>query len=256
VSPRPSRREKSARRAAAAGGSTCTPRSGACRRKRQPAASFDAHQREMDLPHRERSLLAVEQGDGGDAQAVGAAIETLAIIAYHQPVTRAEIEDISRGETSKGWSTCCSRPDGSARADGVRRRAPRPTAPASLPVAFRARGGGRSARLEELKELGLLDGRLPPGFSVRCRQTTRPCATTRIRWNGRPGSRPDRRRSAPASRVGKIACRCGGLGTVRRAILPTRHSEGATRGQKRATLVREPKCPSGAFAHPTGRGLS
>src|SRR5258707_1705859 len=31
-----------------------------------------------------------------------AAIETLAIIAYHQPVTRAEIEEIRGGTTSKG----------------------------------------------------------------------------------------------------------------------------------------------------------
>jgi segregation and condensation protein B len=40
-----------------------------------------------------------------------AAIETLAIIAYHQPVTRAEIEEIRGVTTSRARSTCCWRPD-------------------------------------------------------------------------------------------------------------------------------------------------
>ena len=36
----------------------------------------------------------------------GPAIETLAIIAYHQPVTRAEIEDIRGVAVSRARSTC------------------------------------------------------------------------------------------------------------------------------------------------------
>src|ERR1043166_2264858 len=50
-----------------------------------------------------------------------AAIEVLAIIAYHQPVTRAEIEDIRGVITSKGTWMCCWKPAGSARAAGASR---------------------------------------------------------------------------------------------------------------------------------------
>ncbi len=37
-----------------------------------------------------------------------AALETLAIVAYHQPVTRAEIEEIRGVAISRAPSTCCS----------------------------------------------------------------------------------------------------------------------------------------------------
>ena len=49
-----------------------------------------------------------------------AAIEVLAIIAYHQPVTRAEIEEIRGVITSKGTlqSGSARRPAGSGRAEG------------------------------------------------------------------------------------------------------------------------------------------
>ena len=63
-----------------------------------------------------------------------AALEVLSIIAYHQPVTRAEIEDIRGVETSRERSTCCWRPNGYGCADVARRLAGRsPTAP---PIAF------------------------------------------------------------------------------------------------------------------------
>ena len=54
-----------------------------------------------------------------------AALETLAIVAYHQPVTRAEIEDIRGVSTSKGTLDVLLETDGSVRAGGARRRAGR-----------------------------------------------------------------------------------------------------------------------------------
>jgi segregation and condensation protein B len=97
-----------------------------------------------------------------------AAIETLAIIAYHQPVTRAEIEDIRGVSTSKGTldvllETGWIKPRG-------RRKTP------GRPITFGTTEGflghfglqaiGDLPGLDELKGTGLLDGRLPPGFSV------------------------------------------------------------------------------------------
>lgn len=97
-----------------------------------------------------------------------AALETLAIIAYHQPVTRAEVEDIRGVSTSKGTldvllETGWIRPRG-------RRRAP------GRPVTYGTTEGFLDhfsldtikdlPGLAELKGAGLLDGNLPPGFSV------------------------------------------------------------------------------------------
>jgi segregation and condensation protein B len=97
-----------------------------------------------------------------------AAIETLAIIAYHQPVTRTEIEDIRGVTTSKGsidvlLQTGWIRPRG-------RRKAPGRPLTYGTNAAFLSHFGldalGDLPGLEELKGSGLLDGRLPPGFSV------------------------------------------------------------------------------------------
>ncbi len=97
-----------------------------------------------------------------------AAIETLAIIAYHQPVTRAEIEEIRGVTTSKGTvdvllETGWIRPRG-------RRKAPGRPITYGTTEAFLSHFGldavGDLPGLEELKGSGLLDGRLPPGFSV------------------------------------------------------------------------------------------
>ena len=52
-----------------------------------------------------------------------AALETLAIIAYHQPVTRAEIEEIRGVSMSRARSTCCWRPGGSSSEAGAARLA-------------------------------------------------------------------------------------------------------------------------------------
>src|SRR5882672_3169889 len=97
-----------------------------------------------------------------------AAVETLAIIAYHQPVTRAEIEDIRGVTTSKGsvdvlLETGWIRPRG-------RRKAPGRPATYGTSEAFLSHFGldavGDLPGLDELKGSGLLDGRLPPGFAV------------------------------------------------------------------------------------------
>src|SRR5450432_3984128 len=97
-----------------------------------------------------------------------AAIETLAIIAYHQPVTRTEIEDIRGVSTSKGsvdvlLETGWIRPRG-------RRKAPGRPVTYGTTDTFLSHFGLDALDdlpgVEELKGSGLLDGRLPPGFSV------------------------------------------------------------------------------------------
>ena len=94
-----------------------------------------------------------------------AAIETLAIIAYHQPVTRAEIEEIRGVSVSRGtidqllemeWIRL-----------GRRRMTPgRPVTFVVTPV-FLDHFGLESARdlpgLKELRSAGLLESRPPPG---------------------------------------------------------------------------------------------
>jgi segregation and condensation protein B len=97
-----------------------------------------------------------------------AAIEALAIIAYHQPVTRAEIEEIRGVSVSKGTidvllETGWIRPRG-------RRKAPGRPLTFGTTEAFLSHFGLETISdlpgLDELKGTGLLDGRLPAGFSV------------------------------------------------------------------------------------------
>jgi segregation and condensation protein B len=95
-------------------------------------------------------------------------LETLAIIAYHQPVTRAEIEEIRGVTTSKGTidvllETGWIRPRG-------RRRAPGKPITYGTTEAFLIHFGLDSIKdlpgLAELKGAGLLDSNLPPDFKV------------------------------------------------------------------------------------------
>lgn len=97
-----------------------------------------------------------------------AATETLAIIAYHQPVTRAEIEEIRGVSASKGTldvllETGWIRPRG-------RRKAPGRPITFGTTDAFLSHFGldsiGDLPGLDELKGTGLLDGQLPAGFAV------------------------------------------------------------------------------------------
>jgi segregation and condensation protein B len=97
-----------------------------------------------------------------------AAMETLAIVAYHQPVTRAEIEEIRGVATSKGTLDTLLE-TGWIRLRG-RRKAP------GRPVTYGTTAGflehfGLDAiddlpGLEELKGAGFLEGRVPPDLSV------------------------------------------------------------------------------------------
>jgi segregation and condensation protein B len=97
-----------------------------------------------------------------------AAVETLAIIAYHQPVTRAEIEEIRGVITSKGTLDVLLE-TGWIRPRGRRKTPGRPltfgTTEAFLSQ-FSLEALGDLPGLEELKGTGLLDSRLPSGFSV------------------------------------------------------------------------------------------
>ncbi|MCC5967892.1 MAG: SMC-Scp complex subunit ScpB [Natronohydrobacter sp.] len=94
-----------------------------------------------------------------------AAIETLAIIAYHQPVTRAEIEEIRGVAVSRGTI------DQLLEMEWIRlgRRRMTPGRPVTFVVTegFLDHFGLESARdlpgLKELREAGLLDSRPMPG---------------------------------------------------------------------------------------------
>src|SRR4030081_1932515 len=95
-------------------------------------------------------------------------MQVLAIIPYHQPVTRAEIEDIRGVITSKGTLDVLLE-TGWIRPRGRRKTPGRPltfgTTEAFLSQ-FSLEALGDLPGLEELKGTGLLDSRLPSGFSV------------------------------------------------------------------------------------------
>jgi segregation and condensation protein B len=97
-----------------------------------------------------------------------AAIETLAIVAYHQPVTRAEIEEIRGVVTAAGTldvllKTGWIRPRG-------RRKAPGRPITYGTTETFLSHFGleevGDLPGLDELKGAGLLEGNMPAGFGV------------------------------------------------------------------------------------------
>ena len=97
-----------------------------------------------------------------------AAIETLAIIAYHQPVTRSEIEEM-RGVSTSAGSVDVLLETGWIRPRGRRKTPGRPVTYGTTET-FLSHFGldavGDLPGLEELKGAGMFDGRLPAGFSV------------------------------------------------------------------------------------------
>jgi len=97
-----------------------------------------------------------------------AALETLAIIAYHQPVTRAEIEDVRGVVVSKGTIDVLMEL-GWVRMRGRRRTPGRPvtygTSEAFL-AHFNLEDIADLPGCEDLKAAGLLDPRLPKDFEM------------------------------------------------------------------------------------------
>jgi len=97
-----------------------------------------------------------------------AAIETLSIVAYHQPVTRAEVEDIRGVSTSKGTLDVLLE-TGWVRLRG-RRKAPGRPVTYGTTEAFLSHFGLETLAdlpgLDELKGAGLIEGSLPADFNV------------------------------------------------------------------------------------------
>lgn len=97
-----------------------------------------------------------------------AALEVLSVIAYHQPVTRAEIEDIRGVETSKGTLDTLMETEW-VRMRGRRKSPGRPVTYGTTDK-FLDHFGFEEIRdlpgIEELKGAGLLSSRMPPGFAV------------------------------------------------------------------------------------------
>ena len=97
-----------------------------------------------------------------------AAVETLAIIAYHQPVTRAEIEEVRGVAISRGTLDVLME-TGWVRLRGRRRSPGRPVTygtTAGFLVNFGLENISDLPGLDELKGAGLFDGRLPKGFGL------------------------------------------------------------------------------------------
>lgn len=94
-----------------------------------------------------------------------AAIETLAIIAYHQPVTRAEIEEIRGVSVSRGTVDLLMELDWIKL--GRRRMTPGRPVTFIVTAEFLGHFGLESPRdlpgIKELRDAGLLDNRPPPG---------------------------------------------------------------------------------------------
>ncbi|MHA7882736.1 SMC-Scp complex subunit ScpB [Nitratireductor rhodophyticola] len=97
-----------------------------------------------------------------------AALEMLAVIAYHQPVTRAEIEEIRGVETSKGTLDILLE-TGWVKMRGRRRTPGRPVTYGTS-TEFLDHFGLTELRdlpgIDELKGAGLLSARMPANFSV------------------------------------------------------------------------------------------
>lgn len=106
---------------------------------------------------------------GGEVKKLSkAALETLAIIAYHQPTTRAEIEDIRGVAVAKGTLDVLME-TGWVRPRGRRRTPGRPVTYGTTEAFLLHFGLEKVADLpglDELRGAGLFDGCLPSSFAV------------------------------------------------------------------------------------------
>jgi segregation and condensation protein B len=97
-----------------------------------------------------------------------AALETLAVIAYHQPVTRADIEEIRGVVVSKGALDVLMEA-GWVRMRGRRRAPGRPITYGTTTeflIQFGLDAIGDLPGLDELQAAGLFDGKLPTGYDI------------------------------------------------------------------------------------------
>ena len=97
-----------------------------------------------------------------------AAIETLAIVAYHQPVTRADIEEIRGVAVSKGALDVLMEA-GWVRMRGRRKAPGRPITYGTTTeflIYFGLDAISDLPGLDELQAAGLFDGKLPVGYGV------------------------------------------------------------------------------------------
>ncbi len=111
-------------------------------------------------------LLAREDDD--KRKLSPAAIETLAIVAYHQPVTRADIEEIRGVAVSKGALDVLMEA-GWVRMRGRRKAPGRPITYGTTTeflIQFGLDAIGDLPGLDELQAAGLFDGKLPAGYGV------------------------------------------------------------------------------------------
>ncbi len=111
---------------------------------------------------------ALERHSRQERRLSKAGLETLAIVAYHQPVTRAEIEEVRGVSISKGTLDVLME-IGWVRPRG-RRRAPGKPITYGTTDRFLAHFGLDQIRdlpgIADLKAQGLLDANLPPDFKV------------------------------------------------------------------------------------------
>ena len=97
-----------------------------------------------------------------------AALETLAIVAYHQPVTRADIEQIRGVAVSKGALDVLMEA-GWVRMRGRRKAPGRPITYGTTTeflVEFGLNAVADLPGLDELKGAGLFEGKLPAGYEI------------------------------------------------------------------------------------------
>lgn len=131
-----------------------------------------------------------------------AAVETLAIIAYHQPVTRADIEEIRGVAVSKGALDVLLEA-GWVRMRGRRKAPGRPITygtTSEFLIQFGLDAVGDLPGLDELQATGLFDGKLPAGYGV-----PRPSDDTVLRPDEEPldGPEPLEQVWGPASEDGQ-----------------------------------------------------
>ncbi len=97
-----------------------------------------------------------------------AALETLAIVAYHQPVTRAEIEDIRGVTVSKGTLDLLLQ-IGWVKMRGKRRTPGRPVTygtTSDFLAHFGLEGLSELPGIDEMRLAGLLELKIPAGFAI------------------------------------------------------------------------------------------